>query len=116
MSNKLIKYKTVECYICSDDEKKLRARFAFLINWARQQRMNCIYDRAKHSVTFKFPQDKLYYTFIFGKESLWEHRTRGKENVLEQVLYLQIYDSPAEFVETVVNDMSDYVTGGADED
>lgn len=109
MSNKLIKYRRIEAYICSDNERKLRSRFAFMIDWARGNKMNIIYDRRNHTITFKFPQLKIYYIFLFciGNDK-WNDREKN-EHVVMQIHYVDLYDSPIEFVKVMVEDMEDHL-------
>jgi hypothetical protein len=100
MSNKLIKYKTITKYVVGE-EKALRSRFAFMIDWCRKNYMNCVYDRRNHTITFRFPQLKIHYIFEFLTETEWLNGEKASAQILD------ICEGPSSFVEKGINTMEE---------
>lgn len=97
MSNKLQKYTKIYRYI-TGDVKKCQNRFAFFCEWARVNNMNFTRDRRKHTITFKYPEDKIYFIFAFVPQI--------DDDVPEEER-LDLFIRPSSFVEAAVAEMQE---------
>ena len=104
MSNKLCKYQKIHYYI-RGDEQKLRNRFAFFCEWSRLNGMNYIRDRRKHTITFKYPKDKIYVIFTFLKDDEEAEAYLNALGAETAFMPLDICASPSLFVEAAVGEM-----------